>query len=89
VRDLLGERTDDLRMERAAYEEVVPGGPEAYHRLFVETFGPVIAAREASPDGGAALDRELLDFARHGDGGPPGGPARYRFDYLRIIARGA
>jgi SAM-dependent methyltransferase len=87
VRDLLGDLTEDLRLEREAYEEVIPGGPEAYHRLLVETFGPVIAARQASPDGGAALDRELLDFARRADGGPPGGPARYRYEYLRILAR--
>jgi SAM-dependent methyltransferase len=89
VRDLFGDRTEALRLERGAYEEVIPGGPEAYQRLFVETFGPVIAARDASSDGGAALDRELLELARQADGGPPGGPARYRYEYLRIIGRRA
>ena len=35
------------------------------------------------------LDRDFLDFARRSNRGTPGGPARYEYEYLLVVARKA
>jgi ubiquinone/menaquinone biosynthesis C-methylase UbiE len=84
VQELLGAHAA-LTMDRRTYVERVPGGPEGYCAFYRETFGPVIALRAAADDP-AALDRDLLAFARAADHGAPGGPAEITFEYLLVLA---
>ena len=91
VRDLLGDRIAALEMSRRQYVERAPS-PEAYVRLFTETFGPVIAVLEMlgdQPERAAAFERELHDFAHAQNRGAPGGAAEYPFGYLLVVARTA
>jgi SAM-dependent methyltransferase len=88
VRERLGEVP--LTCERRSYVERLPGGPAAYAAFFRETFGPVIALREAlaaEPARLAALDRDLDAFAERRNEGPPGGPFACSYDYLLAVAR--
>ena len=39
------------------------------------------------PERAAALDREFLEFATRANGGEPGGPAEYRYDYLLVLGQ--
>jgi ubiquinone/menaquinone biosynthesis C-methylase UbiE len=89
VRELFGERVSTLEATRREYVERA-ASPAAYIELFAETFGPLVALRAAlagEPDRLAALDRDLQDFAMREDGGPAGGPAEYRYEYLVVVAR--
>lgn len=88
VRGLFGDRVDALEMTRHEYVERA-SSPEAYRDLFYATFGPTVALRAALADDprAAAFDREFLDFATRWNSGPPGGPAEYRYGYLRVVAR--
>ena len=75
---------------RERYVERSAGGPLAYRDLFKETFGPLVglyAALADQPDRLAALERDFTDFAVRADEGPPGGPAEYPYEYLRVVAR--
>ena len=85
VEALLGRGTSGLRTARRTYVERHPGGPAGYAAFVGETFGPVIAMREATDDP-AALDRDLLAFAAAADTGPPGGPAEIPYEYLLVVA---
>jgi ubiquinone/menaquinone biosynthesis C-methylase UbiE len=86
VRALFGDRVE-LDLRRREYSERAES-PRAYRDLFLETFGPAVATRAALDDEGtAAFDRDLLAFAERANGGPPGGPAEYRYAYLLVIAR--
>ncbi|HEX6724585.1 MAG TPA: hypothetical protein VF073_05020, partial [Gaiella sp.] len=63
--------------------------PEAYRTLFEETFGPVIALRAShagNPEGAAALDADLVAFTEGANGGAPGEPATYVYEYLLVVA---
>ena len=89
VRELFGDRVDSLRLTRREYAERA-SSPAASVALFRDTFGPIIALRallNGRPDGAAALDRELLEFATRANRAAPGGPAKYRYEYLLVVAR--
>lgn len=89
VRELFGDRVASLEMARHEYVERA-ATPQAYVDLFYETFGPTVALRALladQPDRAAAFDRDFLDFAERWNSGPSGGPAEYRYQYLRVVAR--
>jgi 2-polyprenyl-6-hydroxyphenyl methylase/3-demethylubiquinone-9 3-methyltransferase len=89
VRELLGDRVESLEMTRGEYVEVA-ASPREYYRLFRETFGPVVAiygSLAEQPERAAALDRAFLDFVTRANRGPRGGPARYPYEYLLVVAR--
>ena len=78
-----------LDLTRRTYTERAES-PEAYRRLFEETFGPLVALRAAlagDPRRAAALDRDFLEFVEGRNEGVPGGPAEYVYEYLLVIAR--
>jgi SAM-dependent methyltransferase len=88
VRALFGDGVDSLELTRGSYVERA-ASPRAYVELFRETFGPIIALRSALADEPAratALDRTFLEFAVRTNGGGPGGPAEYRYEYLLVVA---
>jgi ubiquinone/menaquinone biosynthesis C-methylase UbiE len=92
LRALLGGAVAELHCERRRYVERVEGGPQDYAAFFTETFGPLIGLRTMladDPDRLAALDRDLLAFARRANAGPPEGPVAYPYDYLLAIVRTA
>ena len=88
VEALLGRGTSALRAARRTYVERHPGGPAGYAAFVGETFGPVIAMREATHDP-ERLDRDLLAFATAANTGPPGGPAEIPYEYLLVLAERA
>jgi ubiquinone/menaquinone biosynthesis C-methylase UbiE len=91
MRELFGDRVAALDMTRRDYVERADS-PRDYRELFKSTFGPVVAAYADladDPERAAALDRAFLDFATRANGGPPGGPAEYRYEYLLATARRA
>jgi len=91
VRELFGDRVAALDMTRGDYVERADS-PREYRELFKSTFGPVVAAYADladDPERAAALDRDFLDFATRANGGAPGGPAAYRYEYLLVVARRA
>ena len=88
VRDLFGGRVS-LQMSRREYVEQADS-PEAYLELFKQTFGPAIAISAGladQPERVAALDRDLLEFVTRSNQGGRGGPARYAYEYLLVVAR--
>ena len=89
MRELFGDRLESLEMTRRHYVERTDS-PRDYRDLFKQTFGPVVAIYASlaeEPERAAALDRDLLEFARRANSGPPEGPAEYRYEYLLVIAR--
>ena len=89
VRGLFGDRVGSLRMTRGAYVERA-ATPEDYVGLFLETFGPLVALQAFladRPERAAALERELLEFAKRENRGTPGGSAEYPYEYLLVVAR--
>jgi SAM-dependent methyltransferase len=90
--ELFGVAVAELRCERRRYVERVPGGPADYAAFFEQTFGPLIGLRALladDPERLAALDADLLGFARRANVGPPEGPVAYPYDYLLAVARRA
>jgi ubiquinone/menaquinone biosynthesis C-methylase UbiE len=90
VRELFGDRVASLELTRGNYVERSPGGPDAYVELFRETFGPIVALREAladDPERLTAFDEELREFARRSNVGAQHGTAEYRYEYLLVVAR--
>ena len=76
-------------MTRGAYVERA-ATPEDYVGLFLETFGPLVALQAFladRPERAAALERELLEFAKRENRGTPGGSAEYPYEYLLVVAR--
>ena len=91
VRSLFGDRVVALDWTRAHYVERAPSAT-AYRDFCRATFGPVAAVYAGlanDPARREELDRAFLEFATAADGGPPGGPAEYRYDYLLVVARRA
>ena len=88
VRELFGDRVEYLQMARREYVETA-GSPREYLQLFKETFGPAIAIYEslAGRPEQATLDRAFLDFVTRANRGADGGPARYPYEYLLVVAR--
>jgi ubiquinone/menaquinone biosynthesis C-methylase UbiE len=89
VRELFGDRVEELRLIRDEYVERA-ATPAAYVALFQATFGPLIALRGPltdQPDRLAALDRDFHDFATRANQGAADGPAEYHYEYLLAVAR--
>jgi ubiquinone/menaquinone biosynthesis C-methylase UbiE len=89
VRELFGDRVESLELRRAAYVEQAES-PQEYYELFRKTFGPVVAIYASLADQServAELDRAFFDFVSRANRGPRGGPARYWYEYLLVIAR--
>jgi ubiquinone/menaquinone biosynthesis C-methylase UbiE len=89
VRELFGQGLDSLAMSRRTYEERAES-PARYLELFKETFGPAIgiyASLAQQPERAAALDRDFREFVTRANRGPGGGPARYVYEYLLVVAR--
>jgi ubiquinone/menaquinone biosynthesis C-methylase UbiE len=89
VKMLFGDQVQHLAMSRRTYVEHAPS-PEAYCRLFRETFGPLIAIR-ASLDGDPArqaqLDGELLEAVIRWNHGRSTDPVEIPYEYLLVVAR--
>jgi ubiquinone/menaquinone biosynthesis C-methylase UbiE len=88
VRELFGDRVEELGLTRKEYVEGA-ASPREYVDLFTRTFGPTIAVRAAladEPERVATFDRDLLEFATRSSSGPEGGPAEYRYEYLLVVA---
>ena len=78
----------DVRTERRALEIDFTGPPEQLCDYYRQHFAPVIAIRSGlDADRAAQLDRDLLALFTAEDAGPPGGPSRYRYEYLLVLAR--
>ncbi len=90
LRDLFGDRVETL--EVTEHVLVVDHFTDPAHlcEFYKRTFGPTIAtyaAIAADPSRIAALDREFAAFAARANRGRPGGPARYEYPYVRVVAR--
>jgi SAM-dependent methyltransferase len=85
VRDLLGDRVEDVVTRRAAVRVDHFGTPEAFRDYFKARYGPTIAAYRGiadDPERTATLDHELAELARrHQDGGA------MDWEYLLLTAR--
>jgi hypothetical protein len=89
VRELFGDRVESLSLSRSKYVESAASSV-AYTELFGETFGPMIALRgflSDQPDRRAAFDRDFMEFATRASRGASGGPAKYAYEYLLVVAR--
>ena len=78
----------ELHTERRTMEIAFTGPPAQLAAYYLEHFAPVIATRTGlDPDRAEQLDRDLLQFFTEEDTGEPGGPSRYRYEYLLVLAR--
>ena len=83
-------RAATIACERRTYVERLPGGPADYAAFLRETFGPLVALREALADDPArlaALDGDLDAYAERVNAGPPEGPFACPYEYLLVVAR--
>jgi SAM-dependent methyltransferase len=91
VRDLFGARAGSLVLRRQTYVERA-ASPEDYCRLFMQTFGPLVAIRanlQQTPDRREALDRAFLEAVVRWNGGRSAGPVEIPYEYLLVVARRA
>jgi len=89
VRELFGDRLESLEMTRSKYVESA-GSPREYLELFKKTFGPAVAVYASladQPERAAALDQDFLEFVTRSNQGVRGGPAKYVYEYLLVVAR--
>ena len=89
VRKLFGNRIAMLELTRRTYVERA-SSPEAYWAFYKQTFGPIVAVLDTladEPERAAALERDFVEFATRSNGGDPGGPAEYPFEYLLVVGR--
>jgi ubiquinone/menaquinone biosynthesis C-methylase UbiE len=92
VRELFGDRVEDLRFERRLQTVERFATPAEYVAYYRENFGPTIVAYANTADDPArraALDQAFLDFTERMNLAAPGEPARYAFEYLVVVARRA
>lgn len=88
VRELFGDRVDELELRREELVVSVFGGPEAFRDYFKTHYGPTITAYRGiadDPERVAALDDELTQLARRADTGAGG--FEMRWEYLLVTAR--
>ena len=86
VRELLGDRVEDVQTHVQALTVDVFGTPEAFRDYFKSNYGPTIVAYRGiadDPDRTAALDRDLVELARRFDLGQ----GRTEWEYLLVTAR--
>lgn len=91
VRALFGNRVSDLTMSRHTYVERA-ASPQDYCRLFVESFGPLVAIRDAldtAPERRAEFDRAFLEAVTRWNHGRSTGPVEIPYEYLLVIAHRA
>ena len=84
---LLGDRAGGIRAERRSVTVDSFATPEAFRDFFKANYGPTIAAYRGladQPDRTAALDRDLLELARHHDIGM--GKTVMNWEYLLLTA---
>jgi ubiquinone/menaquinone biosynthesis C-methylase UbiE len=89
VRGLFGDRVTIQESSRRTYRERAES-PQAYCRLFTETFGPFMAIRASlrdQPGRQAELDRALLDGVIRWNRGRADGPVDIPYEYLLVVAR--
>ena len=89
VRALFGSRVRSLSMTRHTYIERAPTLDD-YVRLFMDTFGPVVAIRtnlEGAPERHAAFDRTFTNAIVKWNGGRKSGPVEIAYEYLLVVAR--
>jgi hypothetical protein len=76
-------------LTRRTYAERAPS-PEAYTRLCMENFGPLVAIRSSLRDQAgrpAALDRALLDAVIRWNHGRADGAVEITYEYLLVVAQ--
>ena len=89
VRALFGDRVRDLRMETRVEVVDAFATPDDLVDYYRENFGPTITAYghvAGDPGRTAELDATFREFARRGNLGGDGEPARYDFEYLLVTA---
>jgi SAM-dependent methyltransferase len=92
VRSLFGDRVTRLETHRRTARLNFTGSPAEWCALYRACFAPVVETYERlGPDPKllAALDDDLLRFAAGEYLGPLGGPGRYEFEYLLVLAEPA
>lgn len=95
VRDLLGDRVTDLRVERRVLRVTAFDAAEDFRDYFASRYGPTIAVYRAvagSPERTAALDADLVALARRFDRSDGRGECDGRlvldWEYLLVTATG-
>jgi ubiquinone/menaquinone biosynthesis C-methylase UbiE len=89
VRRLFGDRVTFRALTRRTYTERAPS-PQAYGRLCMEAFGPLVAIRASLRDQAgrqADLDRALLDGVIRWNRGRAEGPVDIPYEYLLVVAQ--
>jgi ubiquinone/menaquinone biosynthesis C-methylase UbiE len=89
VRRLFGDRVTFRALTRRTYRERAPS-PQAYGRLFMEAFGPLVAIRASLQDEAgrqAELDRALTDSVIRWNRGRAEGPVDIPYEYLLVVAQ--
>ncbi|CAO5252731.1 class I SAM-dependent methyltransferase [Frankia sp. AgKG'84/4] len=92
VETLFGDGVARLTTHRRTARLAFDGSPAQWCALYRESFAPVVetyARIGADPRRLAALDNDLLRFATGEYLGSPGGPGRYEFEYLLVLAEPA
>ncbi|EIV96152.1 class I SAM-dependent methyltransferase [Frankia sp. QA3] len=92
VRALFGDRVARLETHRRTARLDFTGSPAEWCALYRACFAPVVETYErlgTDPKLLAALDDDLLRFAAGEYLGPLGGPGRYEFEYLLVLAEPA
>jgi len=92
VRELLGDRVTDLRLEERVQPVERFAEPSDLVSYYRENFGPTLVAyaRTADdPERRAALEADFLAHAERTNLGEPGGHARWAFQYLLVVGRRA
>ncbi len=87
VRTRFGNRVNPLTLSRHVYVERAPS-PEDYCRLFMETFGPVVAIRaglDEAPQRREELDRRFFEAVVRWNRGRSTGPVEIAYEYLLVI----
>jgi ubiquinone/menaquinone biosynthesis C-methylase UbiE len=88
VRELFGDRVEDVRAETRALRVTHFATPEAFRDYFKSNYGPTIVAYRGladDPDRAEALDRDLADLGRRFDLGTDS--TVLDWEYLLFIAR--
>jgi ubiquinone/menaquinone biosynthesis C-methylase UbiE len=89
VRRLFGDRVTFRALIRRTYSERAPS-PQAYGRLCMEAFGPLVAIRASLRDQAgrqAKLDGALLDGVIRWNRGRAEGPVDIPYEYLLVVAQ--
>ena len=92
VRELFGDRVEDLRMTRHVLDNAMFETPVEYRDYFKANYGPTIVAYANiadDPERVRALDEAFEALFEAKNVAEPGSPARYEMEYLLVLARRA